>query len=69
MWAMSKETTIKYTNVYDTKEFEISIAAFENGNVEPRAMITDVVSLDDTPTAFEGLKQRNNQCKVQISPW
>jgi (R,R)-butanediol dehydrogenase/meso-butanediol dehydrogenase/diacetyl reductase len=69
IWAMIKEATIRYTNVYDTREFEIAVRALDNGHVEPRAMITDVVSLDDAPAAFEGLKQRNNQCKVQISPW
>lgn len=68
MWAMIKEVTIRYTNVYDTREFEIAVGALDNGHVEPRAMITDVVSLDDTPAAFEALKQRNNQCKVQIAP-
>jgi (R,R)-butanediol dehydrogenase/meso-butanediol dehydrogenase/diacetyl reductase len=69
IWAMLKEATIRFTNVYDTREFEIAVGALDNGHVEPRAMITDVVRLDDTPAAFEGLRGRNNQCKVMIAPW
>src|SRR3546814_4355166 len=61
--AMLKEATIRYTNVYDTREFEIAVGALDNGNVEPRAMITDVVNLDGAPDAFEELRGRNNQCK------
>ena len=67
--AMLKEATIRFTNVYDTREFEIAVGALDNGHVEPRAMITDVVDLDAAPKAFEGLRQRNNQCKVMIKPW
>src|SRR3546814_3342610 len=53
MMAMLKEATIRYTNVYDTREFEIAVGALDNGNVEPRAMITHVVNLDGAPDAFE----------------
>jgi len=67
--AMLKEATIRFTNVYSTREFEIAVGALDNGNVEPRAMITDVVTLDGTPEAFEGLRGLNNQCKVMIKPW
>jgi 2-desacetyl-2-hydroxyethyl bacteriochlorophyllide A dehydrogenase len=69
IWAMLKEVTISFTNMYDTREFEIAIGALDNGHVEPRAMITDVVALDGAPLAFEELRGRNNQCKVMIKPW
>lgn len=68
MMAMIKEVTLKFTFVYDLRQFEIAIGALDSGRVEPRAMITDVVSLDDVPRTFEGLKQRNPHCKVQIAP-
>lgn len=69
MPAMVKEATIRYTNMYDTREFEIAVGALDNGHVEPRAMITDTVALDGAPAAFEELRGRNNQCKVMIKPW
>lgn len=69
MMAMIKEANIKFTNFYSFNEFNIVVNSLANGNVEPRAMITDVVSLDDTPQAFELLKGRHSHCKIQISPW
>jgi (R,R)-butanediol dehydrogenase/meso-butanediol dehydrogenase/diacetyl reductase len=69
MRAMLKDVTIRFTNIYDTREFEIAVEALDNGHVEPRAMITNVVDLDATPEAFEELRGRNTQCKVMIRPW
>lgn len=68
MLAMVKEATIHFTCVYDRREFEIAAEAMDNGHVEPRAMITDVVGLGDTPAAFEELRGPNSQCKVMIRP-
>lgn len=68
LMAMIKEVTIRFTNVYELRDFEVAIAALDRGHVEPRAMITEVVDLDGTPDAFEGLKRHNHQCKVHIAP-
>jgi (R,R)-butanediol dehydrogenase/meso-butanediol dehydrogenase/diacetyl reductase len=67
--AMTKEVSIKYTMVYDTREFEIAANALDRGHVEPRAMVTQEVSLDGAPAAFETLRAPNSQCKVLIKPW
>ncbi|MFA7553886.1 MAG: alcohol dehydrogenase catalytic domain-containing protein [Spongiibacteraceae bacterium] len=69
MMAMLKEATIKFTNVYDLRDFEIAVDTLDRGNVEPRAMITEVVDLDAVPQTFELLKASNSHCKIQISPW
>lgn len=69
MMAMIKEVTLKFSYVYDRREFEIAVGALDKGHVEPRAMVTDVVSLDEVPRAFESLKAANTQCKIQIAPW
>lgn len=66
--AMLKDVTLRFTNMYSTRDFEIAAGALDKGHVEPRAMITDVVTLDAAPDAFEGLRGRNNQCKVMIKP-
>lgn len=68
MMMMIKEATIRFTNVYDLREFEIAVGALDAGHVEPRAMITGTVGLDETPAAFAGLLVRNPHCKVQIAP-
>jgi 2-desacetyl-2-hydroxyethyl bacteriochlorophyllide A dehydrogenase len=68
MAAMVKETRMVFTCVYNVREFEIAVEALDNGHVEPRAMITDVVNLDGTPDAFQELLGRNSQCKVMVRP-
>ena len=69
MMAMIKEVALRFSFMYDRRQFETAIGALDSGRVEPRAMITEVVSLDEAPDTFEALKQRNNHCKVQIAPW
>lgn len=66
---LSKEVDIRFSLVYDVKEYQVSIDALDAGHVAPRAMITQTVSLDATAEAFEGLRGRSNQCKVLVSPW
>ena len=39
------------------------------GTVEPRAMLTDVVGMDELPQAFEALRRPADQCKVVVDPW
>ena len=37
--------------------------------VDPKLMISKVVSLDDLPAVFEGLREANTETKVHVSPW
>jgi len=69
MAAMIKEVTIRYTNMYSRREFEIAVDAFDRGHVEPLAMITSTVDLAGAPAAFEELRGPNSQGKVMIRPW
>mgnify|MGYP002723423154 CR=1 FL=1 len=66
--ALTREATIKYTNMYDRREYEIAVDALDAGHVQPRAMVTQVVSLDGAPSAFQALQSGAPQCKVQIAP-
>ena len=68
LWAMLKDVTIRFTNMYNTRDFETAIGALDQGHVAPRTMVTDVVTLNEAPAAFEMLLERNHQCKVMIRP-
>ena len=35
---------------------------------QPRLLVTDTISLAETPAVFESLKRRTSQCKVLIAP-
>jgi (R,R)-butanediol dehydrogenase/meso-butanediol dehydrogenase/diacetyl reductase len=67
--AVSKEVRIQTSAFYDQRDFEMAIDALDAGAVAPHAMITDTVSLDDMPRAFEGLRHRTTQCKTLVKAW
>ena len=38
------------------------------GRVDPRPMITDIVTLEQLPAAFEALRKPTTQIKVMVRP-
>lgn len=67
--AMSRHLTMQFAMLYSTADFQQSVDSLDAGRVEPRAMITDTVSLEQFPQAFEALRVSTPQCKVQLAPW
>ena len=49
--------------------FRHAAETLDRGIVDPLAMITDTISLDQLPSTFEALKKRTTQCKVLLDPW
>ncbi|HEY0341565.1 MAG TPA: zinc-binding dehydrogenase, partial [Steroidobacteraceae bacterium] len=66
--ALMKEVRIQMGLMYSMREFEAAADALDTTDALPRAMVTDVVSLDRLPAAFEGLRHRTHQCKVLVDP-
>ncbi len=66
--ALAKEVTIRFGQCYTERDFEAVIDAIAGGKVNPRPIHTSTVTLDELPTAFEGLRQPSSQCKVLIRP-
>jgi (R,R)-butanediol dehydrogenase/meso-butanediol dehydrogenase/diacetyl reductase len=54
---------------YSLQEFQTVADTLDAGHVEPRAMITSRVSLDELPSAFEALRQPGPQVKMMVDPW
>jgi 2-desacetyl-2-hydroxyethyl bacteriochlorophyllide A dehydrogenase len=67
--AMNKEITLQFTAAYSLADFHCCVDVLDAGAVEPRAMITQTISLDEFPATLEGLRRQHNQCKVQVDPW
>lgn len=67
--AVGKEVRLQSSAFYGIRDFEYAIDVLDSGAVEPHAMITDTVRLDDLPPAFEALRRRSSQCKVMIDSW
>jgi len=66
--ALSKEVTIRYSQAYTASDFETVIDAIAKGKVVPAPMHTSTVTLEETPDAFENLRNAPSECKVLIAP-
>jgi (R,R)-butanediol dehydrogenase / meso-butanediol dehydrogenase / diacetyl reductase len=66
--AVAKEVRIQPAALYRMRDFEIAADVMDEGDVTPRAMVTETVSLEELPAAFEALRRRSGQCKVLIDP-
>ena len=65
---LSKEVRLVTSAFFTVPEYEASLEALAQGAIEPRLLVTDTISLADTPQVYESLKRRTNQCKVLIAP-
>ncbi|MAT95288.1 MAG: alcohol dehydrogenase [Halioglobus sp.] len=59
-----KELRIQFAMAYNKDDFETSVAMLAEGRIDVTPMITDTVSLDELPEAFEALRTPSDQCKV-----
>ncbi len=64
--AFLKELRIQWAVGYEKEDFQFVIDMMVAGRVDASAMITNVVSLDEVPDAFEALRTPSDQCKVLI---
>ena len=67
--ALAKELQLQFAIAYTRDDFETVIAMLAQNRVSGEAMVTDVVSLDDMPAAFEALRNPSHQCKVLTRLW
>lgn len=65
---LSKEIRLITSAFFTRAEYEAALDALSAGAAEPRMLVTDTISLSDTPQAFEALRTRTHQCKVLIAP-
>jgi (R,R)-butanediol dehydrogenase/meso-butanediol dehydrogenase/diacetyl reductase len=66
--AAFKAVKMSFPVGYGLQEFEYVADTMLAGRIDPKSMITSVVSLEDLPGAFEALRGPNNETKVQVSP-
>jgi (R,R)-butanediol dehydrogenase / meso-butanediol dehydrogenase / diacetyl reductase len=65
---LSKEVRLITSAFFTRGEYEVALDVLNAGAVEPRMLVTDTISLNDTPAVFEALRTRSHQCKVLINP-
>jgi (R,R)-butanediol dehydrogenase/meso-butanediol dehydrogenase/diacetyl reductase len=62
--ALVKELRFQFAIAYTRDDFETVIAMLAQGRLDASEMITDIVSLEEMPEAFEALRTPSHQCKV-----
>jgi (R,R)-butanediol dehydrogenase / meso-butanediol dehydrogenase / diacetyl reductase len=65
---LSKEVRLITSAFFTRGEYEEALDALDAGAAEPQMLVTDTISLGDTPARFEALKSRTHECKVLIDP-
>ena len=68
-FGLVKELNIQFAIAYTKDDFETCVAMLAEGRIDVSPMITDVVSLDELPAAFEALRTPSDQCKVLTKFW
>ena len=61
-----KELTLQFVLGYRPPDFDYIIDMIAKDRVEVAHMITDRVTLDELPAAFEALRKPTTQCKVMV---
>lgn len=66
---LMKQINLQFSMTYNAGEFRHAIDTLDGKSVEPRAMVSQTVSLAALPEVFEELRGPSEQCKVLIDPW
>ena len=64
----TKELTLQFAVYYRQRDFTQTLAALASGRMDPTALITGHVGLEELPARFDALMGRNSDCKVLIHP-
>lgn len=65
---LSKEVRLITSAFFTRQDYEEALDALNAGAAEPRLLVTDTITLADTPSRFEALRTRTHDCKVLIAP-
>jgi (R,R)-butanediol dehydrogenase/meso-butanediol dehydrogenase/diacetyl reductase len=69
VWALLKEVTLRFALTYGLADYDRTIRTLAFGALEPRAMVTGTISLDELPATLEQLRGTSSHCKVMVEPW
>jgi 2-desacetyl-2-hydroxyethyl bacteriochlorophyllide A dehydrogenase len=62
--AITREATLYFVLAYEKDDFQYTIDMIEGGRIDPFAMVTETVELEDVPASFAALAHPSEQCKI-----
>jgi (R,R)-butanediol dehydrogenase / meso-butanediol dehydrogenase / diacetyl reductase len=66
LMGIMKELELQFVLGYRPADFDYVIAMIASDRVDVEHMVTDIVTLDGLPAAFEALRKPAHQCKVML---
>ncbi len=63
-----KGVSLQFPVGYSLKDFQYVADVMDKGFIDPKVLISSVVSLDELPATFETLRGPNRETKVQVAP-
>jgi len=66
LMGIMKELELQFVLGYRPADFDYVIAMIAQDRVDVGHMVTDIVTLDALPAAFEALRKPSHQCKVML---
>lgn len=66
--ATIKQIRLQFSMAYVLSDFHRAIAALDAGHVEPRAMVSEQITLSDLPARLESLRSGQAGCKILVNP-
>lgn len=67
--ALSKQIKIQFSLAYNLGDFQRAVDTLDAGFVEPAAMVSDIVALNELPETLESLRHDRSRTKVMVDPW
>ncbi len=65
---ITKEVSVQFSQCYTEHDFAGVIDALAKGRADASPMLTQIISFNELPDAFEALRKPTDQCKLLIDP-
>jgi threonine dehydrogenase-like Zn-dependent dehydrogenase len=68
LWGISKEIDLRFAFAYEPQEFNDSLSAIAEGEIDVGTIITGEVPVEGVPDAFAELAEPDRHCKILVVP-
>ena len=67
--AMANEITMQFVIAWEKADFQFVVDMIASDRIDVDGLVTDIVSFEQFPDAFEALRTPTNQCKILLDPF
>jgi threonine dehydrogenase-like Zn-dependent dehydrogenase len=68
VFGMQKEIRLLFSVSYNIRDFGFTVDTMSQGGTELRAMVSEVISIDDVPEKIASMRSGSHHCKVHVDP-